>query len=289
MHSLKTLIMGAFFALFAVTANAQENPMQKVDEGVYHFFNQGYSSLVAIGENGVLITDPSFDTRADIMAAEIKKITDKPVTHIVLSHEHFDHLGGTEKFPGAAIIMQQKGVDFLAHSPLIKMPTVSETFDKEMKIDLGGKTVELFHIAPGDGVATVVGRVVENNVSFSKDLYMPKYIIPSQFKEDTNFVGVRKILNTMVEWNPTYAINGHSNGNSVEALKENAILVNTIYDRVAPEVKAVIDAGNRGDMWKLMTGITEKVKMEEYSDWKNYEKAMPGYVRRMALSIFHGG
>ncbi len=288
MKSYTPLITAALLSL-GTTAQAQDKPLTEVADGVFHFFAMGYSSMVVIGDNGVLITDPSFTPRAELLKAELANVTDKPVTHVALSHEHFDHVGGTEIFEDAEIIMQENGIDVLKLSPLMPVPVVNATFDEISTIDLGGQTVELHHLAVADGVATTVARVTESNVVFSADLYMPQELSPHEFKEDTNFVGTSITLNTMVDWAPSYAINGHSSGNSVDALKENAEFLNALQTEVEDRFKTAFASGDPAAPWNLLFSISGEVEMQEYSDWKNYETAFPGYVRRMALSVLHGG
>ncbi|MEC8205040.1 MAG: MBL fold metallo-hydrolase, partial [Pseudomonadota bacterium] len=52
------------------------------------------------------------------LKAEIEKLTDLPVTHIVLTHEHFDHIGGTDSFPDAEIVAQDNIHAVLPLDPL---------------------------------------------------------------------------------------------------------------------------------------------------------------------------
>ncbi len=287
--NLKISALATALLAFGTVANAQEDPLTEAADGVYHFFAMGYSSMVVVGDNGVLVTDPAFSARAELLKEEVAKVSDKPVTHVALSHEHFDHIGGTDIFEGADIIMQENGIDVLKLSPLMPMPAVSTTFDDTLTIDLGGQTVELHHLAVADGVATTVMRVTESNVVFSVDLYMPQEISPHEFKEDTNFVGLGVILNTLVDWAPSYAINGHSGGNSVDALGENAELMNTLQATVEDHIKEAFATGDPSAPWDLLFTIPGQVDMPEYAGWKNYETAFPGYVRRMALSVLHGG
>ena len=286
---LSTSLTAAALIALATTTNAQTSPMTEIADGVYHYFSMGYSSMVVIGENGILVTDPSFTPRAEELKSEIAKITDKPVTHIALSHEHFDHIGGTEVFEGAEIIMQENGLDILKLSPLMPMPMITTSFDNIHSVDLGGQIIELHHLAVSDGVATTVARVADSNVVFSVDMYMPQEFSPHEFKEDTNFVGTGVVLNTLVDWDPTYAINGHSNGNSAEALRENAAFLNELQAKVEARFQEAFASGNPSTPVELLFTIPDEIEMPEYSTWKNYDTAFPGYVRRMALSVFHGG
>ena len=274
-------------AVTGTAAFSQDNPMTEVSDGVYHFFAMGYSSMVVVGDNGVLVTDPAFPPRAKLLKEAVSGVTDKPVSHVALSHEHYDHIGGTGMFDGADIIMQENGLDVLDLVRLMPKPEVSTTFGDSISIDLGGKTVEMHHLAVGDGVATAITRVVEDDVIYSADLYVPKGFSPSVFKEDTNFVGVGVILDTLVEWAPAYAINAHSNGNSMDALRENAVMMNELEDAVVARFKKAFADGERPV--PVLFSISNEIKLPKYADWENYDSAFPAYVRRMALSVFHGG
>jgi cyclase len=94
----------------------EEYELVKVTEGVYSFIapepNSGVvqgNSTVIIGEDSVLVVDSGqFPSLADRMIADIRRLTDKPVRYLVITHWHGDHnLGSSaykDAFPGIAII-----------------------------------------------------------------------------------------------------------------------------------------------------------------------------------------
>ncbi|HEY5602969.1 MAG TPA: MBL fold metallo-hydrolase [Gammaproteobacteria bacterium] len=73
--------------------------------------NRGYmvNSTIIIGDKGVILVDTGF---TDEIGRHLKKaiagITSKPVTHIINSHHHGDHVLGNSEFPGAEIISAEK-------------------------------------------------------------------------------------------------------------------------------------------------------------------------------------
>ena len=290
-----TFTLTAYMILLAIgvvpNVSAQDMPeppmMTEVADGVYHYWDSGYSSMVVIGTHSVLVTDPSFTPRAERMKDEIDKLTSKKIEYVVLSHEHYDHVGGTEVFENAEVVCHRASKDILSLSPVLPVPEIDITFCRRRTINLGKIKVQLRHIAPGDGVGTTVVRVKSRGVVFSVDMYQPQTFTVSEFKEDTNFVGVRKILNKMLKWDPEYAINGHSPGNSLEALKENAQLFNDLYDAVIEETEKVLDEG--GDPFSLIFTLPGELALEGYEDWENFKDGFPAHVRRMVLSIIHGG
>jgi len=112
----------AAFLLVAIVCRAQEKfvneqyDLQKVADGVYSFIAPEQESgvvqancSVIIGEEAVLLVDSGqFPSLAERMAADIKKLTNKPVRYLVNTHWHFDHNWGNavfrDAFPGLVII-----------------------------------------------------------------------------------------------------------------------------------------------------------------------------------------
>lgn len=275
--------------LMPMAVQAQDAAMTEIADGVYHFENFGYSSLVVVGDDGVLVTDTAFVPRAEAMKAEIAKVTDAPVTHVVFSHEHYDHIGGSEVFEDAQIVCHDACKYVTEMSPMFPFPDIDIEYEDELTIDLGGITVDLLHPAAGDGVGTTVAHVPSADVVFSADMYEPREFTNPAFLEDSNFVGNRIILNTLLELEPAYAINGHSSGNSLEALQENAELLNKIYDEVTRQLQQALASGGMQAVFNVAMSIGGELEMEEYADWGHYEDGFPAYVRRMAFSIMHGG
>ena len=72
--------------------------------------NQGYmiNSTVIVGDKGVIQVDSggSAEVGRHISAA-LRRITDKPVTHVVNTTHHGDHYLGTEAFEGATFLSSE--------------------------------------------------------------------------------------------------------------------------------------------------------------------------------------
>lgn len=98
-------------------ANALPEPhVVKINERVYALLgpvglpdkqNQGYASnsTAIIGDKGVILVDTGFtDEIGAHLAKAIARITPKPVTHIINTHFHGDHLLGNSAFRNVEII-----------------------------------------------------------------------------------------------------------------------------------------------------------------------------------------
>lgn len=93
--------------------------VQKINDHVYALLgpmgipsksNQGYmvNATVIIGDKGVILVDTgSSDRVGKHLMAAIAKLTAKPVTYIINTHHHGDHMLGNSAFPKATVISTQ--------------------------------------------------------------------------------------------------------------------------------------------------------------------------------------
>lgn len=77
-----------------------EREVIRVTDGVYTAV--GYSVqpvTMIVGDGGLIIVDTGMDTRsAEQVLADFRKISDKPVAAVILTHSHGDHTGGLPVF-----------------------------------------------------------------------------------------------------------------------------------------------------------------------------------------------
>ena len=270
--------------------------MTELADGVYQYFGFFSSTLVVISDDGVLITDPAIGFRAESVKEEIAKLTDVPVTTIVLTHEHYDHIGGTDVFEGAKVICHRncqpvfdlfKQGEVPGYGPI---PDVDETFDKFKVIQVGDKVVELHYLGPGDGDATTVIYMPNERIVVTADLYEPRALTHKMWVDDKNFAGVRHILNTISGWELTHVVNAHSPGTDPVDLMENVEYFNDLYDavRVAVDDAIAQGGGARFAAFGLFDTLPQTLTLDKYKDWGNYDTSFPKHVERMLLAIYHG-
>jgi glyoxylase-like metal-dependent hydrolase (beta-lactamase superfamily II) len=78
--------------------------VQDLGSGLYMITDNGYQSMFLVYDRGVVVMDapPSFAVH---IPEAIAKITDKPITHLIYSHSHADHIGGAKALGGHPIII----------------------------------------------------------------------------------------------------------------------------------------------------------------------------------------
>ena len=282
----------ALIVLFGGTlgpAHAQKKApiVQQLSDNVFSVFAIFYNTLVVIGKEGVLITDPANNFRAGLLKKEIAKLTSKPVTHVVLTHEHFDHVGGTRMFPKAQIIAHENVNAVFKFDPLGIAPKVDVTFSTTHTVSLGNTDVELSFLGAGDGVATTVVYLPKEQIVATADLYDANKLTPGIFLDDKNMLGARAILNEVAGWELTHAVNAHSPDTSPDILRANATYYNDLYDAVFPVVQQTAKT-SPAKLFGLPRTLPGTIKLPKYQSWKGYDQ-LPHHVRRMVLAIMHGG
>ena len=116
--------LGASLALLSVAWAAMAGPyadvkVEKINDRVYALLggidvpnkgNGGYTNnvLVILGNQGVILVDAgSHKSVAEHIKGAIKRLTPKPVTHVLITHHHPDHHLGLAAFPGAQVIASE--------------------------------------------------------------------------------------------------------------------------------------------------------------------------------------
>lgn len=278
------------FLLFAGIAQAADDVVtEKLTDNAYSVYSGYYTSLVVIGDEGVLVVDPANGYRAATLKAEIAKITTLPVTHIVLTHEHFDHVGGTEVFEGAEIYAQEKAVPVFGLDAMgIAPKTVHQTFDQSHTIMMGNTKVELMHFGfPSDGVANTAAYLPQERILFTADLYEVKGLQDRAFIQSLNSAGVREALNKLAALDPKFAVASHSVGHDPAALHRAAAFFNDLHEAVVARLKEA-SAGGYEAVAAATKAMPHELKLEAYKGMENYED-LDRHIERMIESVQHGG
>lgn len=149
--------------------------------GIHH-------SLAIALESGVVVVDPP--QHEDRSLAVIKAVTarwpDKPISHSILSHHHYDHSGGIRAYAaiGAELVIAEGDRDFvtqcLARPHTISPDTLAGTAARptirtvgDNGLSLGGGAIEIHRISSPHCAENLVVYVAGPKLLFNADLFNP--------------------------------------------------------------------------------------------------------------------
>lgn len=150
-------------------AVAQGNPLPGIEpithvrDNVYKIFGAGGNTTVFVMENGVALIDTKLPNNGEAILAEVRRITDKPVTMIINTHSHPDHVGSNQFFkdarPNIEVVAQANSAARMgqASGPFPANPATRSFADK-MTLGSGKDQIDLYYFGPGhtDGDTFVV-------------------------------------------------------------------------------------------------------------------------------------
>jgi glyoxylase-like metal-dependent hydrolase (beta-lactamase superfamily II) len=178
----RPIVLGAVIGtgLFAI-AVAQQTPttppagapqfppldtIDQIAENLYRVPGAGGNSAVLVHANGVLLVDTKVPNNGEALINVIKKVTDKPITHIINTHTHFDHTGSNSYFPASVEVVTQANTKanmekmdaFKSETGKVGLP--DKTFKDKMTVLSGKDAVDLYYFGPAhtNGDAFVVFR-----------------------------------------------------------------------------------------------------------------------------------
>lgn len=146
---------------------------------------------VIIGDDSVMIVDAQATPRmADMVIEKIRSVTDKPISHVVLSHYHAVRVLGASAYNADQIIMGdtaramvvERGQEdwdsefqrfprlFQGHESIPGLTWPTTTFSDDMTIYLGNRRVDLMHLGRAHTAGDIVLHVPDENVMFTGDI-----------------------------------------------------------------------------------------------------------------------
>ncbi|WP_246777627.1 MBL fold metallo-hydrolase [Rhizobium sp. BG4] len=123
--------------------------IESLGAGLYMVTDNSYQSMFMVYDTGVVVVDapPSYARK---LKQAIAEVTDKPITHLIYSHAHADHIGGAGGLGGTPVIIAHAATKRLLErdaDPQRPIPTV--TFSDQYTLRLGPQVLELSY--PGNG------------------------------------------------------------------------------------------------------------------------------------------
>ena len=145
----------------------QQGPMvievDKVKDNLYVLKGGGGNTAVFVNADGVTVVDAKNPGWGQPILDKIKELTPKPVTRLINTHTHGDHVSGNVDFPATVdIVVQENTKTNMDKMDIFKQKggrgLPKRTFKDKMTIGTGADQIDLYYFGPGhtNGDAIVV-------------------------------------------------------------------------------------------------------------------------------------
>ena len=275
--------------------------LQPLAGGVYCLFGRGGNIGFFVGPDAVLVVDSQFKDIAPGIVEQIRKVTDKPIKFLLNTHHHGDHVGGNEIFRQFAMIVAHDNVrkrmlaspadiqrdyparveearkagnaelarrleDAFETAKKVKIeeiPAPIMTFDSEMRIYIGGETIDFWHTPPAHTDGDSVVYFEKANVVHMGDLLFNKVIPFIDISGGGSVRGYVVALDKVLARVPANAtvIPGHGEVTDVAGIKVMRQYIVDILDAAAKAKKA----------GKSKDDFLKDVDLPAYKDYAGYK------------------
>jgi cyclase len=133
---------------------------EQVSPNVYKIFGAGGNTTFFIRSDGVVLVDTKLGNNGAAILAKVREVTDKPVTLIINTHSHPDHLGSNQEIDtargGVQVVVQANTAARMATMP--SNGKVSQSFQDRLTLGSGRDQIDLYWFGPAhtDGDAFIV-------------------------------------------------------------------------------------------------------------------------------------
>jgi cyclase len=277
----RTIVLGFLVAVCALgAAKAQQPPanapkiidVEKVNDRLYVFRGNGGggNTAVFLTAGGVTVVDAKNPGWGAPILEKIKTLTNKPVTTLINTHTHGDHVSGNVEFPATVEVIAQENTK----ANMEKMPIFKEhnnagmpkrTFKDKLTIGKGADRIDLYYFGRGhtNGDAFVVFPALRT--MHAGDIFASKSV---PLIDEANGGSMMEISASLMKAyngikNVDTIINGHTPAQTTFAdLKEYADFNKDLVAWMESELKSGKTPEQAAAEWKL----PEKYKTRGYSE-----------------------
>ena len=242
--------------------------------GVY--VAQGYDfsdhAFVETSDGLVAIDASSTEAHAQAALDDLRRETQLPITHVIVTHSHWDHIGGLAAFrgPGVQIIARDNFADELrvvnaTGSPFLSYFGTGTRRDYSLQPDhlvgqrevlkLGGIEFGLYPVSGGETTDGLLIHVPSRDILFVGDVLMP--MIGAPFLPEGSVESLLDTLQVIQSLAPRQLIHGHApltqfftltalpgiasalpelHAHVLEAIRNGRTVGETLRDNVLPDV-----------------------------------------------------
>ncbi len=269
----------------------------EVGEGLWAFTAEGDpNSGVIIGDDAVMVVEAQATPRlAGKVIEKVREVTDKPITHVVLTHYHAVRVLGASAFDAQQVIMSEKARAMVAErgqedwdSEFARFPRLFEghesipgltwpttTFNDRMSVYLGERRIDLMHLGRAHTAGDIAVYVPDQNAMFTGDIveyHSACYCGDGHFHDwPGTLENIRSFHLDAIAPGRGDALMGREKVN--EAIDNTKDFVRSTY---LPAARVALRGGSLKEAWEAVRAECDP----KFGDYAIYEHCLPFNVAR---------
>ncbi len=269
----------------------------EIGDGLWAFTAEGDpNSGVIIGDESVMVIEAQATPRlAEKVIAEIRKVTDKPISHLVLTHYHAVRVLGASAYGAPEIIMSDAARGMVVErgqedwdSEFQRFPRLFEgyesipgltwpttTFSDSMTVYLGNRRVDIMHLGRAHTAGDAVVWVPDAEVMFTGDIV--EYH-SACYCGDGHFADWGETLENIASFDPVSIAPGR--GDALIGRAKVAAALESTLDFVESTYRPAARVAARGGSLKEAWDAVREECDPKFSDYAIYEHCLPFNVAR---------
>lgn len=264
------------------------------------------NSGVIIGDNSVMVVEAQATPHlAEKVIARVRSVTDKPISHLVLTHYHAVRVLGASAYGAVEIIMSdvarsmvvERGREdwasefqrfprlFEGHERIPGLTYPSTTFSERMTIYLGKRRVDIRHIGRAHTAGDAVVFLPDENVMFTGDIVEDR---SACYCGDGYFSDWGRTLAQIQSYELDAIAPGRGGALLGKAAVTGAIerTRDFVHATYAPAARVAARGGSLKEAWDAVRAVCDP----QFRDYAIYEHCLPFNVSRAydeARGILH--
>ncbi|MFG2195012.1 MBL fold metallo-hydrolase [Streptomyces sp. NPDC048639] len=150
--------------------------VQEIRDRLYWITDGTYQMIFLVTGEGVVVVDAPPTLGHNILRA-IAEVTSEPITHIVYSHHHADHIGAAGIYPRNAVrIAHERTRRLLREVPDSNRPLPTRVFSDSYRLQVGDQTLELSYKGPNHSPDNIFIHAPRQRVLMLVDVVFPGWV-----------------------------------------------------------------------------------------------------------------
>ena len=270
---------------------------EEIGRDLFAFTAEGDpNSGIIIGDESVMVIDAqATPTLARRVIEKVRSVTDKSISHLVLSHYHAVRVLGASEYKANNIIMSSKARSmvlergqedwdsefdrfprlFKGHQEIPGLTWPTTTFENKMSVFLGKRRIDLYFLGRAHTAGDIVIHVPDSNVLFTGDIVEYK---SACYCGDAHLQDWPATLKNIAKFQAVSLVPGRGDAlTDTRKIDEAIALTDDFVTSTFKSVAKIAHAG--GDLKEAMSSCREQCDAK-FSDYAIYEHCLPFNVSR---------